>query len=260
MRQIGLAVRLYADDNDDEFPRSQHSAFSYGQPTWGRAIAAQLAQSAQTWTNLLRSVYHCPSDRRTTPWSYGQNVYFELDPQNDDYAGSPQTWRRAASIPASRPATILQAETPGSVDHVMPHFWMTPRDATDVDPQRHKSRVELQLRGRPRGSPRVSHAPMTRATPGGPVEPVPGAADDAVLMTEPTHPNHRNTIHEIQNQISPPPPGHSDRWARSATPSGSTSRAPPRRPTGAKSSATRIRCIPGSSPTGPANARSAPWT
>jgi len=139
MRQIGLAVRLHADENDDEFPRSQHSAFSYGQPTWGRAIAEQLAESAQTWTNLLSSVYHCPSDRRTTPWSYGQNVYFELDPQNDDYAGSPQSWRRTASIP--HPAgTILQAETPGSVDHVMPHFWMTPQDATDVDPQRHKSR------------------------------------------------------------------------------------------------------------------------
>jgi prepilin-type N-terminal cleavage/methylation domain-containing protein/prepilin-type processing-associated H-X9-DG protein len=139
MRQIGLAVRLYADDNDDEFPRSQHSAFAHSQLAWGRAVAPQLAQDAATWTNLLRGVYHCPRDPRTTPWSYGQNVYFELNPESDDYTGSPQTWRRVASIP-NPSATILQAETPGSVDHVMPHFWMTSQDATDVDAHRHKSR------------------------------------------------------------------------------------------------------------------------
>jgi len=139
MRQIGLAVRLYADDNGDEFPRSQHSAFASGQLAWGRAIAPELAQTFGAWTNLLRSVYHCPGDSRTTPWSYGQNVYFELCPDSDDYAGSPRTWRHAASV--SHPsATILQAETPGSVDHVMPHFWMAPRDATDVDPRRHATR------------------------------------------------------------------------------------------------------------------------
>ena len=139
MRQIGLAVRLYADYNEDEFPRSQHTAFAYGQPSWGRAVAPQLTQSIATWTNLLRGVYHCPSDRRAAPWSYGQNVYFELEPDNDDYTGAPLTWRRLASIPRSS-STILQAETTGSVDHIMPHFWMTPQDATDVDARRHKGR------------------------------------------------------------------------------------------------------------------------
>jgi len=103
MRQIGLAVRLYADDNGDEFPRSQHSAFAHSQLAWGRAIAPQLAQNTATWTNLLRGVYHCPSDRRASPWSYGQNVYFELNPESDDYTGSPQTWRRVASIPIPQP-------------------------------------------------------------------------------------------------------------------------------------------------------------
>ncbi|HEY9175796.1 MAG TPA: Type II secretory pathway pseudopilin PulG-like protein, partial [Verrucomicrobiae bacterium] len=38
LRQLGLAVRFYADENGDEFPRSQHSAFSRGQLTWGRAL------------------------------------------------------------------------------------------------------------------------------------------------------------------------------------------------------------------------------
>jgi prepilin-type N-terminal cleavage/methylation domain-containing protein/prepilin-type processing-associated H-X9-DG protein len=139
MRQIGLAVRLYADDYSDEFPRSQHSAFAHSQLAWGRAIAPQLAQTVANWTNLLLGVYHCPSDRRTTPWSYGQNVYFELNPDTDDYPGSPHTWRKATVIPHPS-ATILQAETPGNVDHVMPHFWMTSQDATDVDVHRHKTR------------------------------------------------------------------------------------------------------------------------
>ncbi len=35
MRQISLAVKLYADGHDDEFPHSQHSAFAHGQLPWG---------------------------------------------------------------------------------------------------------------------------------------------------------------------------------------------------------------------------------
>ncbi len=140
MRQIGLAVRLYADDNDGEFPRSQHSAFAHGQLAWGRAIALQLAQNTATWTNLLQGVYHCPSDRRSSPWSYGLNVYFELNPDNDDYTGSPRTWRRVETIP-NPSDTVLLAETPGSVDHVMGHFWLSLADAADVDQRRHGQRA-----------------------------------------------------------------------------------------------------------------------
>jgi prepilin-type N-terminal cleavage/methylation domain-containing protein/prepilin-type processing-associated H-X9-DG protein len=148
MRQIGLAVRLYADDHDDELPRSQHSAFAHGQLAWGRAIAPELARdSATTWTNLLEGVYHCPSDPRTKPWSYGQNVYFELDPNDDDYVGSPQTWRRAGLVPHPC-ASVLQAEASGSgsamsegADHIMAHFWMTLQDArAEVAATRHKGR------------------------------------------------------------------------------------------------------------------------
>ena len=42
LRQLGLAVRLYADDNADEFPRSQHSAFANGLMPWERTIAPLL--------------------------------------------------------------------------------------------------------------------------------------------------------------------------------------------------------------------------
>jgi prepilin-type N-terminal cleavage/methylation domain-containing protein/prepilin-type processing-associated H-X9-DG protein len=137
MRQLGLAVRLYADDNEDEFPRSQHSAFAHGQLAWGRAIAPQLAQATPAWTNLFGGVYRCPAHRApSTQWSYGLNVYFELDPNSDDYAGSPQTWRKATAVPHPS-GTIALAEVPGGVDHIMGHFWTSPADATDVDSQRH---------------------------------------------------------------------------------------------------------------------------
>jgi prepilin-type N-terminal cleavage/methylation domain-containing protein/prepilin-type processing-associated H-X9-DG protein len=135
MRQLGLAVRLYADENEDLFPRSQHSAFSHGQLTWGRAVAPHLGSTITTWTNLLTSVYHCPGDRRASPWSYGLNIYFELGPE-DDYQGKPQTWRRTSAVP--RPAaTVLFAENASSADHIMPNFWTAPQDAVDVAARRH---------------------------------------------------------------------------------------------------------------------------
>ncbi|HEY5910437.1 MAG TPA: prepilin-type N-terminal cleavage/methylation domain-containing protein [Verrucomicrobiae bacterium] len=139
MRQLGLAVRLYADEHSDEFPRSQHSAFAFSQLPWGRAIAPQLGASENRWTNLLAGVYHCPADQRPAAWSYGQNVYFELTPDTDDYTGSPRTWRRTASVPKPV-ATILQAENLSGADHIMPHFWLSLQDASDVASRRHKNR------------------------------------------------------------------------------------------------------------------------
>ncbi|MHC1762858.1 MAG: type II secretion system protein [Verrucomicrobiia bacterium] len=136
MRQIGLAVMLYADEHQDTFPRSQHSAFVHGEQPWGRAVASHLDGNAKDWTNLLTTVYQCPKDRRPTPWSYGQNVYYELDPEWDDYTGSPQMWRRIGSVP--RPsATILHSENASAADHIMPHFWVNPTDTADVAKTRH---------------------------------------------------------------------------------------------------------------------------
>jgi prepilin-type N-terminal cleavage/methylation domain-containing protein/prepilin-type processing-associated H-X9-DG protein len=135
LRQLGLAVRFYAEDNGDEFPRSQHSAFAHGQLTWGRVLAPQLGCPAAAWTNLLTSVYHCPSDRRPATWSYGLNVYFELGPE-DDYEGKPQAWRRMGSVP-NPVLTILFAENASLADHIMPNFWTAPQDAGDVASRRH---------------------------------------------------------------------------------------------------------------------------
>jgi prepilin-type processing-associated H-X9-DG protein len=84
-------------------------------------------------------VYHCPTDRRTTPWSYGLNVYFELGP-DDDYEGKPQTWRRTTSIP-NPSATVVFAENDSGADHIMPNFWTAPPDAVDVASRRHGQRA-----------------------------------------------------------------------------------------------------------------------
>lgn len=139
MRQIGLGTMLYADENQDEFPRSQHSAFTHGQLVWGRAIAPQLARSGGGWTDLLHGIYRCPGDRRTNGWSYGMNVYLELGP-DDDYVGKPRTWRRTTSIP--EPAgTIIFAESSSLADHIMPHFWASISDSIDLASNRHAGRA-----------------------------------------------------------------------------------------------------------------------
>jgi prepilin-type N-terminal cleavage/methylation domain-containing protein/prepilin-type processing-associated H-X9-DG protein len=139
MRQLGLAVRFYCDENGDEFPRSQHSAFAHGVMPWERTIAPHLGSSSVLWTNLLSGVYHCPADKKAAPWSYGMSVYYELGP-DDDYVGKPQTWRRASQVPRSV-ATVLYAENNSAADHIMPHFWTAPSDAEDVDSKRHRGKA-----------------------------------------------------------------------------------------------------------------------
>jgi len=138
LRQIGLAVRYYADDHADYFPRSQHSAFTHGQQTWARAVSSYVGADGSAWTNLYSGVYHCPNDRRSDSLSYGLNVYFELGDW-DDYLGKPETWRRTTQVP--RPtATLLFAESATLADHIMPHFWMSLADAEDVAGTRHLGR------------------------------------------------------------------------------------------------------------------------
>jgi prepilin-type N-terminal cleavage/methylation domain-containing protein/prepilin-type processing-associated H-X9-DG protein len=143
LRQVGLAVRLYADEHADEMPRSQHSSFANGLMPWERTVAPLLGSSTTLWTNLLTGVYHCPADKKPEPWSYGSNVYYELGPE-DDYTGKPQTWRRVAQVPKPV-ATVLFAENNSSADHIMAHFWAVPSDAEDVDSTRHKGQANYSF-------------------------------------------------------------------------------------------------------------------
>ncbi len=138
MRQLGLVVQQYADDHQDYFPRSQHSAFANGQLEWERAVAVYLGTPTARWAELLGSAYHCPSDARRSFFSYGLNVYFELG-QDDDYEGAAEglTWHRRRDVP--RPiGTVLFGENGGEADHIMPNFWGAADQATDVASVRHR--------------------------------------------------------------------------------------------------------------------------
>jgi prepilin-type N-terminal cleavage/methylation domain-containing protein/prepilin-type processing-associated H-X9-DG protein len=142
LHQIGLATVLYAEDNDDYLPRSSHSAMAYGQLPWGYALAPCLAGRACTqadplWTNLCKTIYHCPKDlRQGVDWSYGKNVYFELSPEE---TGGP-TWNRLGQVP--HPAgTVIYAEKLGGsmADHFMAQFWVD-GGLPEVDKTRHDGR------------------------------------------------------------------------------------------------------------------------
>jgi len=137
MRQVGLAMLSYATDNQDRFPRSQHSAFTHGELVWERALAPYLQSSASGWRELLKNVYRCPADARAASLlSYGVNVYFELDAEEDDYEGKPATWRYRAAV--SKPSgTVYLAENNSSADHIMPNFWAAAAEAEDVASTRH---------------------------------------------------------------------------------------------------------------------------
>jgi prepilin-type N-terminal cleavage/methylation domain-containing protein/prepilin-type processing-associated H-X9-DG protein len=127
MRQIGLATVMYANDNDGFLPRSSHSAMAHGQLPWGYALVTYVTAKSFSapdamWTNLFKTLYHCPADRREkTDWSYGKNVYPELSAEE---TGGP-SWPRLAMIPRP-PVTVIYAEKASSsmADHFMAHFWL----------------------------------------------------------------------------------------------------------------------------------------
>ena len=142
LRQISLATRLYAEENDDLFPRSQHSAFANRQLVWERALAPALGgdSGSTAWTNLLQTIYHCANDKKPGHLSYGFNYYLEVG-EEDDYPGKPQTWRKLSHVP--KPCTtIMFTELDVAADHVMPALgWITVADAEkEVASRRHKQK------------------------------------------------------------------------------------------------------------------------
>jgi len=145
MRQIGLAARLYADDNSDVFPRSQHSAFANRQLVWERALAPQLGclgTDGTTLTNLLNNLYHCPADSVPAPrLSYGINVYFELESASASFTPC----RRVSQI-RKPSATIVFTEIAVAIDHVMPQDWVSLTDAeADVASTRHRQKSNFSF-------------------------------------------------------------------------------------------------------------------
>jgi prepilin-type N-terminal cleavage/methylation domain-containing protein/prepilin-type processing-associated H-X9-DG protein len=138
MRQIGLGTRLYADDNDDLFPRSQHSAAAYHQRVWERALAQQLgggSSDTTAWTNLVSRFYNCPADITARYIDYGLNAWFEAVPG----------FNRVSSIrKPSSTVGFCEIDSLVNSDHVMPWEWEQTSDPwlnDNVKPFRHRQQA-----------------------------------------------------------------------------------------------------------------------
>ncbi len=148
MRELGMAILLYAQDHQGRFPRSSHSAAANREPGWAASIAPYLGarptEANAAWVNRK---FRCPSNANETPgaYSYAINVFFELK-RGDSYLGRPATWRCVHQV--RRPArTILLGETASATggmapDHFMCHQWSSPAAARRaVAHNRHNGRA-----------------------------------------------------------------------------------------------------------------------
>ncbi|GAB4180210.1 MAG: hypothetical protein Fur0032_21100 [Terrimicrobiaceae bacterium] len=145
LRSLGNAIHLYALDNQGEFPRSFHSAGAFGQPGWTSSIFPYLSGgSGDLDAENFRRLYRCPSHSEKNPfiYSYGMNVHFELDPNGDDYTGSPATWRRVSQVPHPTRTILLGESRPVPFgDHLMCHQWSTSTAAKNaLAADRHEGR------------------------------------------------------------------------------------------------------------------------
>ena len=151
LRNLGAGLQLYSADHGGVFPRSFHSAGASREPGWATSIAPYLGipeATAEDWKIVFNKLFRCPADKNSDPmvYSYGLNVFFELDPDGDDYVGAPASWRRTSAV--SNPSrTILMAEVESgssgamTADHFMCHQWSSVNAAKNaVAHERHSGK------------------------------------------------------------------------------------------------------------------------
>ncbi|MCP5543452.1 MAG: type II secretion system protein [Akkermansiaceae bacterium] len=124
MRSLGLAIHGWASEHQGRAPRSSHSAIGHRELGWMREILPRLGYDdtdRDTLAAAKEPVFGIDPDA-DPPRSPMLNVYFELDPDYDDYEGAPATWRvpSAVSAPAS---TVLLAMAHGREDHLMAQYF-----------------------------------------------------------------------------------------------------------------------------------------
>jgi prepilin-type N-terminal cleavage/methylation domain-containing protein/prepilin-type processing-associated H-X9-DG protein len=165
MRQLGLGVSLYAQDNNYYLPRSSHSAATYNVLRWGQAIMPYigagnwgddpkndplLKNKDSRWYKLFYGMYHCPADKRRYPnkeWSYGKSVWFELNSSETGQvaraATGPTYWKftnvrsPGATVEFGELASQSAMGAGTAADHIMPHFWILYDATPEVDAKRH---------------------------------------------------------------------------------------------------------------------------
>lgn len=123
-RRLGQALLAWADERHGRFPRSSHSATGYRQLGWEREILPQLGLPDTTRATLdcARSEFFGFTPGQDGMGRPAINVYFELDPEIDDYEGAPARWPGPAHLP--HPAhTVLLVQSADPADHVMAHYF-----------------------------------------------------------------------------------------------------------------------------------------
>jgi prepilin-type N-terminal cleavage/methylation domain-containing protein/prepilin-type processing-associated H-X9-DG protein len=146
IRQLGSAALLYTADHSGNWPRSTHS-YSASEPQWALGLSGYL------WSEPLRSLYdprfavyrenrlRDPLDpaegsggTQSNRYSYALNVYLQLNPASDDYAGKPARWHKASLVPEPGRTVLFASNRQQSSDHFMAHFWAgTGDDLADLD-------------------------------------------------------------------------------------------------------------------------------
>lgn len=124
MRQLGVAVLGWAAEHQGRPPRSSHSAIGHGELGWQREILPWLGYVDTSRSSLSQAMpREFGVDPKARPVrSPALNVYFELNPDYDDYEGAPQSWRNLGLLP-NPTATILLIMAPGNADHVMAQYF-----------------------------------------------------------------------------------------------------------------------------------------
>jgi prepilin-type N-terminal cleavage/methylation domain-containing protein/prepilin-type processing-associated H-X9-DG protein len=122
VRQIGVASQMYANDNDDVLPRSQHT---------GKSWVLHLEEYGVT------NVYRCPKDAKLTrKYSYAINDFILED------ADPPADYTRITTVP-SPSDTLYMAEC--AVDYAnSDHFHFSPGQDGDFSPNSFKAEVAVE--------------------------------------------------------------------------------------------------------------------
>ena len=149
MRTLGQAMALYLEDHDDAFPTTNHLGFGarltwdfqyaryLGMPSVYATAAAGTDPYLQDNPDVVAyydTMLRCPEDeqKNVDQYSYGQNVYFNLDPNRagEAFALAGQRWWKSAWL-SSASATVTYGEVEGTSNHFMAHQWLT-GDPMDV--------------------------------------------------------------------------------------------------------------------------------
>lgn len=149
LRNLGHAFHLYANDNQGAIPPSWHSAGARREQNWAWQTQDYLHPSsiatADEWATVFDQFYRCPTEPSRSPqiYSYGLNVYFELNPLGDSYEGSPATRQRLEDLPAPSRTVLLAEPRPIAFgDHLMAHQWTGVASARNaIHGDRHQDRA-----------------------------------------------------------------------------------------------------------------------